>query len=65
MIISRDSKALKSNFMGSEIYWVNPELTANLYCNFAYPYWEGCVSGSPSRMRFCMNGAWSNNADIT
>ena len=34
----------------------DPEITANLYCNFAYPYWEGCViyskfaitSGSPS-----------------
>ena len=35
----------------------DPEVTANLYCNFAYPYWEGCVicsilfavtSGSPS-----------------
>ena len=21
----------------------DPEVTANLYCNFAYPYWEGCV----------------------
>ena len=20
-----------------------PEVTANLYCNFAYLYWEGCV----------------------
>ena len=19
------------------------EVTANLYCHFAYPYWEGCV----------------------
>ena len=19
----------------------DPEVTANLYCNFAYPYWEG------------------------
>ena len=22
---------------------VDPEVTANLYCNFAYLYWEGCV----------------------
>ena len=21
----------------------DPEVTANLYCNFAYLYWEGCV----------------------
>ena len=21
----------------------DPEVTTNLYCNFAYPYWEGCV----------------------
>ena len=21
----------------------DPEGTANLYCNFAYPYWKGCV----------------------
>ena len=21
----------------------DPEITANLYCNFAYLYWEGCV----------------------
>jgi len=21
----------------------DPEVTANLYCNFTYPYWEGCV----------------------
>ena len=21
----------------------DPVVTANLYCNFAYPYWEGCV----------------------
>ena len=21
----------------------DPEVTANLYCNFPYPYWEGCV----------------------
>ena len=21
----------------------DPEVTANLYSNFAYPYWEGCV----------------------
>ena len=21
----------------------DPEVTANLYCNFSYPYWEGCV----------------------
>ena len=21
----------------------DPEVTANLYCSFAYPYWEGCV----------------------
>ena len=21
----------------------DPEVTAKLYCNFAYPYWEGCV----------------------
>ena len=21
----------------------DPEVTANLYCHFAYPYWEGCV----------------------
>ena len=21
----------------------DPEVTANLYCNFAYQYWEGCV----------------------
>ena len=21
----------------------DPEVTANLYYNFAYPYWEGCV----------------------
>ena len=21
----------------------DPEITANLYCNFAYPFWEGCV----------------------
>ena len=21
----------------------DPEVTANMYCNFAYPYWEGCV----------------------
>ena len=20
----------------------DPEITANLYCNFAHPYWEGC-----------------------
>ena len=35
----------------------DPEVTANLYCKFTYPYWEGCVnfqyifavtSGSPS-----------------
>ena len=24
----------------------DPEVTANLYCNFAYPYWEGCVTCS-------------------
>ena len=21
----------------------DPEVTANLYCDFGYPYWEGCV----------------------
>ena len=21
----------------------DPEVTTNLYCNFAYPYWEGSV----------------------
>ena len=21
----------------------DPEVTANLYCNFTHPYWEGCV----------------------
>ena len=21
----------------------DPEVTANMYCNFAYPYWEGCT----------------------
>ena len=21
----------------------DPEVTANMCCNFAYPYWEGCV----------------------
>ena len=21
----------------------DPEVTANLYCNFAYLYWEGCA----------------------
>ena len=21
----------------------DPEVTVNLYCYFAYPYWEGCV----------------------
>ena len=21
----------------------DPKVTANLYCHFAYPYWEGCV----------------------
>ena len=21
----------------------DPEVTANLHCNFPYPYWEGCV----------------------
>ena len=26
-----------SKFLGDQ------EVTANLYCNFAYPYWEGCV----------------------
>ena len=30
-------KVLKLNVLG------DPEVTANLYCNFAYVYWEGCV----------------------
>ena len=26
-----------------EVHFIgDPEVTANLYCNFAYPYWEGC-----------------------
>ena len=25
-----------------ELILGDPEVTANLYCNFAYPYWEGC-----------------------
>ena len=31
-------------WINSEFYLlVDPEVTANLYLNFAYPYWEGCV----------------------
>ena len=29
--------------MGNDEVLGDPEVTANLYCNFAYPYWEGCV----------------------
>ena len=28
---------------GMQMILGDPEVTANLYCNFAYPYWEGCV----------------------
>ena len=33
----------KSGFGSSILLLGDPEATANLYCNFAYPYWEGCV----------------------
>ena len=26
-----------------ELILGDPEVPANLYCNFAYPYWDGCV----------------------
>ena len=41
----------------------DPEVTANLYCNFAYPYWNGwdsqyifaVTSGSPSMRRIILD----------
>ena len=35
--LSSEPEALSFELLG------DPEVTANLYCNFAYPYWEGCV----------------------
>ena len=34
---SKEGKRSKKVLLG------DPEVTANLYCNFACPYWEGCV----------------------
>ena len=34
--------SFNSNLPAS-IVLVDPVVTTNLYCNFAYPYWEGCV----------------------
>ena len=34
----------KQNITGKQVDVLDdPEVTANLYCNFAYLYWEGCV----------------------
>ena len=30
-------------FMVGDIILGDPDVTANMYCNFAYPHWEGCV----------------------
>ena len=38
----------------------DPEITANLYCNFSYLYWEGCVICSI----FCGN-LWTTQYDST
>mgnify|MGYP007022919462 CR=1 FL=1 len=37
-IIYKDNTAYKLNIFD---ILGDPEVTANLYCNFAYPYWEG------------------------
>ena len=34
---------MDSNSTTTGLLLGDPEVTANLYYNFAYPYWEGCV----------------------
>ena len=36
-------QAFSEHLQQSQNYWKTQKLYANLYCNFAYLHWEGCV----------------------
>ena len=43
-VIIRPSRYMRRGREGKLLLLLSgPEVTPNLYCNFAYMYWEGCV----------------------
>ena len=46
MIIEKEHKVWTKDicsFFTEQFLLGDPEATANLYCEFTYPYWAGCV----------------------